>query len=474
MIQTFSYMLSLRLACCALLALSALYPVAAQTDTLVVSMEEAVRAALSVSPEMGREQAQVDFARARLSLARSSRFLTEFNATSAHAASPAIDNPNNTPVDRLYLDPDVRNDWDQLSLFNRLDVEAIQPLWTWGELGGNIRAARAGVDVEEAARGAKEIEVAARTAELYWSLLLTEELYRLTSDAGDIVTRAKTEINRLLDEGAEDVDMADLYQVQITEQEFFQRSTEVVESRHTARAALRRQLFLADDHIVVVQDAVLNPLAFTLEPLEVYQMQALGLRPELDQVAAGLEARQALVDVARSAYFPKVFLGVNARYSWAANRHRQRNPYIGDPFLSRNLQTGLGMRLDLNFAQTRSRVRQARAEVDDVRFQSEAARQLVLFEVEEAYRNVIIAKAAVDAREEQLLLSRQWLLDEQINFDLDLGDTENLVKAVRDNLTLRAARHEAVFSYNRAVVRLLQKTGTLVDRIRTGMLVDTN
>jgi outer membrane protein TolC len=442
-------------------------------DTLVVSMQEAIRTALDVSPEVGREQAQVDYARARLGLARSSRFLTEFTATSAHAASPAIDNPNGTPTDRLYLDPDVRNDWDDLSLFNRLEIEAIQPLWTWGELGGNIRAARAGVGVEEAARDVKTLDVAVRTGELYWSLLLTEELYRLTGEAGDIVRQAKDEIRRLLDEGAQDVDYADLYQVQITEQEFFQRSVEVEERRRTARAALRRQLFLPDDRTVAVSDITLEPLPFTLEALEVYQARALGERPELRQAAAGLEAREALVEVARSAFFPKLFLGVNARYSWAPDRHRQRNPYVGDPFLSRNLQAGLGMRLNLNMAQTRSRVRQARAEVDDVQYQADAARQLILFEVEEAYRNVVIARAAVDAREAAVLVSREWLLDEQINFDMDLGDTENLVKAVRDNLSLRVQRHEAVFNYNRAVLRLLAKTGRLADLAASGTLVDT-
>ncbi len=444
-----------------------------QPDTLVVSMQEAIRNALDVSPEVGREQAQVDYARARLGLARSSRFLTEFTATSAHAASPAIDNPNGTPTDRLYLDPDVRNDWDDLSMFNRLEIEAIQPLWTWGELGGNIRAARAGVGVEEAARDVKTLDVAVRTAELYWSLLLTEELHRLTGEAGDIVRKAKDEIQRLIEEGAEDVDYADLYQVQITEQEFFQRSVEVEERRRTARAALRRQLFLPDDRTVAVADITLEPLPFTLEALEVYQARALGERPELRQAAAGLEAREALVDVARSAFFPKLFLGVNARYSWAPDRHRQRNPYVGDPFLSRNLQAGLGMRLNLNLAQTRSRVRQARAEVDDVQYQADAARQLILFEVEEAYRNVVIARAAVDAREAAVLVSREWLLDEQINFDLDVGDTENLVKAVRDNLSLRVQRHEAVFNYNRAVVRLLARTGRLADLASSGTLVDT-
>lgn len=440
-------------------------PTPRSLDTLTVTMNQAILTALDVSPEVATEQAGLEFAKARHSLAKSSRFLTNFEATSAHSATPGLENPNGTPTDRLYLDPDVRNDWEDLNLFNRLEIEALQPIWTWGELGGNIRAAASGVAVERAVREGKEIEVATRTAELYWSLLLTEELFRLTGEAGDVVAQAKEEIDRLLKEGAQDVDMADLYQVQITEQEFEQRVVEAREARRTARSALRRQLFLADDQTVSAADVQLLPMAAPVEALEVYQQRALDSRPELAQARAGLAATDALVDVARSDFYPKVFIGVTARYGYAADRHRQRNPFVGDPFLTQSVETGLGLRLKLNVAQTRSRVQQARARHDEVRFQRDAARQLILFEVEKAWRDVVIAQQAVASREAALKISRQWLLDEQINFDLDLGDTENLVKAVRDNLTLRAQRHEAVFNYNMAVVRLYEKTGTLLQRV---------
>ncbi|PIQ60519.1 MAG: transporter [Bacteroidetes bacterium CG12_big_fil_rev_8_21_14_0_65_60_17] len=454
--------------------LAGLRPVMAQpsSDTLTISIHDAIRAALSVSPEVATEQAGVDFAKARHNLAKSSRILTNFEATSAHSATPGLDNPNNTPTDRLYLDPDVRNDWENLNLFNRLEVEALQPIWTWGELGGNIRAARAGIDVERAVREQKELEVASRTAELYWSLLLTEELFRLTGEAGDVVAQAKNEIDRLLQEGAEDVDMADLYQVQITEQEFMQRVVEAREARRTARSALRRQLFLPDNQTVAVAEVQLKPISAPVEPLEAYQQRALDNRPELARARAGERATDALVDVARSDFFPKLFFGVTARYGYAADRHRQRNPFVGDPFLTQSVETGLGLRLKLNAAQTRSRVQQAQARHDEVRYQHDAARQLVLFEVEKAWRDVLIARQAVTSREEALKISRQWLLDEQINFDLDLGDTENLVKAVRDNLTLRAQRHEAVFNYNMTVLRLYEKTGTLLELVESGTLLD--
>ncbi|MDE2996966.1 MAG: TolC family protein [Bacteroidota bacterium] len=440
-------------------------------DTLRVDLSAALQRSLDVSPEVDATEAKRAFADARLSLARASRFLTEFTATTAHAVAPAIDNPNNTPSDRLYLDPEVRNDWDDLSPFNRIEFEAIQPLWTWGELGSSIDAAQAGVAVDAAGVRMTEDEVLTRTAELYYGLQLADALGRLTREAGDIVEQAKEEIDRLLEEGASDVDYADLFQVEITEQEFFQRKIEVEESRALARSALSRQLFLPEGQRIDVTQSFLEAIELEIAGLEEWQSRALNERPDLDQVQAGIQARESLVDAARSDYYPKFFLGLSGKWAYAAGRERQRNPYVSDPFLSRGVQAGLALRQNLNFSQTRAKVRQAEAEHAEVRAQGDALRQLVLFEVEQAWRRVTITRAAMEAREEALLISKRWLRDEQINFDLDLGDTENLVRAVRDNLSLQAQREQAVHDYNVAVIRLLRKTGQLKAYLENGTLL---
>jgi outer membrane protein len=440
-------------------------------DTLVVSLSDAIIRSLEISPEVRAKAAKVDYSSARYSLARASRFLPDFTATSAHSTAPALDNPNNTPADRLYLDPDVRNDWNDLSMFNQIEFSAIQPVWTWGEVDQSIAAAKAGIAVDEAIELGTSHQVAERAAQLYYTLQLTEALARLTSEAGDIVDKAKTEINRLLEEGDAGVDDADLFQVQITEQEFLQRVVEAEESRKTARAALTRLLFLEDGQTAAVSSVLLEPLPFEAQPLVSYQELALKNRPELQHASAGLEARSALVNVARSNWYPKFVMGLSGKWSYAAGRERQPNPYVGDAFLSRSLQIGFGFRQNLNFGQTRAKVAQARAEESEVQFQAEAARQLILFEVEEAYRNVLITYAAVTSREQALQISKEWLRLEQVNFDLEIGDTENLVKAVRDNLSLRASRHEAVYKYNLAVIKLMSKTGILLASVQDGTIV---
>lgn len=447
-----------------LLPLTSRAQVAAETDTLRLGVGEAVRRALAASPEVEAVQAQVSFAEARHDFALANRFASEFMLETAHAVAPGLENtPEGVPSGHYYLYPDLRNDWEDVRPFNRFEANLIQPIYTWGELGGSIRAARKGIAVELAEVEQKQLEIALRTGQLYYGLLLAEQLSRLTEEAGDVVDRAEREIRRLLDEGAADVDDADLFQVQITEQEFIRRVVEVQQSLRTAQSALGRQLFVPETTVIVPEDIVLQPIPFELDSLQYYQALALENRPEIQQAQAGVEARTSLVRVARSDYYPKLFLGIESRITLSEGRYRQPNPYVSDPFRGRSLRAGLGLRLPLNFAQTKAKVEQSRAELHEVEHQLTAARQLVLFEVEEAYRNVIIAKAAVEAQDEALTISQEWLRAEQINFDLDLGDTENLVKAVQASLELEASYYEEVRRYNVAVLRLLAATGTVTE-----------
>ncbi len=449
-------------------------------DTVRLGLTEAVQNALDVSPEVGQRRAQQRFAEARSDQAQANRYLTDlsFNAVSSFAPGIDIPSTNDRPENELYLNPDVENDWSPGALrpFGRAEIVARQPLFTWGELSGTIEAAQHGVAVENARVDQKALEVAARTGEIYYNVLLTRELNRLVDRTEKVIDRAKKEINRLLEEGDESVDQADLFQTRLTEEEQTRRAVEIKQNQKKARSALRRQLFLSDETVVRTTPEELTPLDFSVHPDSLSHYIALGLknRPEVDQAAAGIEAREALVDVAKSDYYPK--LGVQASLSQSITLPERPNPsnaFVGDSFMGTGTRTGLGIELDLNFRQTAARVEQAKAELSEVEQQQTAARQLVRFEVEEAYRNLITKKTAVESRDRATTIAGEWLRTEQVDFDLGFGDTENLVKAVRADLEAEARYMEAVKNYNVAVLTLLRTTGTLTDRIRNGTLVDT-
>lgn len=462
-------------------ALAALPADTLPADTVRVSIGSAIERALSESPEVGQRQSERRFARARYAEARASRYLTDISLNTAHAFAPGLDIPgdNTLPDDRLYLNPNIENDWTPGALrpFNSFEVVARQPLWTWGELSGTVDAAEHAVDLEAGRVDEQALEVSLRTGEVYYGVLLAQALDRLAARTDDVIQRAKREVQRLLDEGAEDVDDADLFEVRLTEQEFRRRRVQITQQLQTARTALRRQLFVPDGTPLQVEAEALEPLSFALhrDSLAHYTALALQRRPEQAQARAGAAAREAQVRVARSGYYPK--LGFQASYGFRftlPDRPRQDNAFIGDSFRGNSTRTGFGVRMNLNFKQTQARVRQAEANLNAVRHQQTAAEQLIRFEVEEAYRNVIVAETDVASRDEDVTITGEWLRTEQINFDLGFGSTENLVRAVRANIEAEASYFEAVRRYNVAVLRLLDATGTLARRAESGMLLEAS
>lgn len=452
---------------------------AVPADTVRLGVEQAMTDALEASPEVDIREAQRSRAAARSQEARASRFLTDVSLTTAHSFAPGLNVPssNSQPDDQLYLNPDVTNDWTPTALrpFTSANIVARQPILTWGELSGQIDAARHAVDVESAEVEAKALEVATRTGEVYYNLLLAQALDRLARRTSDVIDRAEDELQRMKEEGAEDYEEADLFKLRLTREEYRRRNTEIDQRMQTARSALRRQLLLPDRAFVAPAASDLEPIDFSIHPdsLTYYTDLALRNRPELRQARAGLKARRAQVDVARSDYYPK--LGFQATYGYSftlPSRPRQENAFVGDSFRGNTTRTGFGIQMNLNFRQTRARVEQAQAQVNEVRHQKEGAQQLVRFEVERAYRDLLVAQTNVASRDRDVTTTGEWLRTEQINFDLGFGDTENLIEAVRANLEAEARYYEAVQAYNVAVLRLLDATGVLADRARSGMLLD--
>ena len=448
-------------------------PVPPPQDTLRVGLFEAIGRSLEESPEVAQRLAALDYAQARHAEARASRYLPRFSLQTTHSVAPGLKGIE--PGDResaLYLNPDVENDWEDLRPFNAFIIEAGQPLWTWGELSGSIRAARYGEQVDAARVEEKALEVAFRTAELYYNVLLTQQLGRLTGEAEETLDRAEREVRRLLEEGDTTVSEADLFQVQISQQEFRRRVVELKQRGRTAASGLSRQLFAPAGTAALPATALLEPVEFEMRPLEEYVELALQHRPELRQARAGVAARKALVEVEASEYYPKLIIGGRFGGRYAHGRPSQESAYIGEPFIGGTSEAGFRIEQNLNFFQTRARVEQAEAELNEVRAQRAAARQLVPFEVEEAWRNVVSAKGALQARDRAFTLAKEWERLEQTNYDLGFGSTDDLTSALQSRLQLQIAYYEAVRDYNVAVMRLLRVIGLLNEPEQVGTLVD--
>jgi outer membrane protein TolC len=439
-------------------------PTMAQT-----TLDSLITAALQVSPDLQASWARAEGSLAQVAEARAARTVPGLSFSTVQSVAPTITNPNGVPNEARYLDPDVRNDWTNLSPYLYAEMSAVQPIYTWGALQRTMDAATAAADLAEAQHNEARDDVALRTGRLYFGLLAARDLTDLAREAARLVGQAKSEIQTMLNEGSDEVDDADLFEALIAEQEIAAQAVEADEQRQLLEHWLGRQVSL-DPSVRFTLPAELAPVAPVTSALEDLQRIGLSARSEMAQASSALDARMAQADVARALTRPQLFVGISANYGAAANRDWVPNPYVSDPFLRRSVRVGFGIRQSLDFDGNKARIDRANARVSEVRAIQRAAEQVVLAEVEEAYRTVLIAHETLTRREEALTLSKEWLRTEQINFDLMLGDIANLVKAVKANLELRAAHIEAIQQYNQRVLALYHATGTLAEQAEAAML----
>ena len=433
------------------------------------TLDSLITAALQVSPDLQASWARAEGSLAQVAEARAARTLPGLSFSTVQSVAPTITNPNDVPNEARYLDPEVRNDWTNLSPYLYAEMSAVQPIYTWGALQRTMDAATAAVDLAEAQHNEARDDVALRTGRLYFGMLAARDLTDLAQEAARLVGQAKSELQRMLDEGSDEVDDADLFEALITEQEIAAQAVEADEQRQLLENWLGRQVSL-DPSVRFTVPAKLAPVARITTALEDLQRLGLSTRSELAQASSALDARMAQADVARALTRPQLFVGLSANYGAAANRDWVPNPYVSDPFLRRSVRVGFGIRQSLDFDGNKARIDRARARVAEVSAIQRAAEQVVLAEVEEAYRSVLIADETLTRREEALTLSKEWLRTEQINFDLMLGDIANLVKAVKANLELRAAHIEAIQQYNQRVLALYHATGMLAQQAEANLL----
>lgn len=207
-----------------------------------------------------------------------------------------------------------------------------------------------------------------------------------------------------------------------------------------AKASLDHAMGLETNRSYKVEDI----LAYA-EPsgsLENFQRQAYEQRPDLKERLAQEEGARGEVEGARSNYFP--FLvgsgSVNAR---------------GADFpLTSNWDAAVILDFPLDWFRVRHQVDGAKAHLTQVREQTEAARQKVALEVEEAYNDVQSARQRIPLAEQNLTEAKERL---EIAEGRYKGGVGNIIEFIDAQTFLAGAETgyiRTLYDYNQAVAHL--------------------
>jgi len=413
-----------------------------------------IRAALAHSPDLGAAAADLAAARAQLSVAKAGRYgESEYNQVLGfvNRARGTVTNPN--PDDK-------KNDvFNGLGPFTRIDLTINIPLWTFGKLDAALEAAQDGLASEQAHGEAKRAEVVLSTKQLYYGLVLSRQLSLVLHDMLDTMDKAVKKTQERLDAGSTAVTEIDLLKLKAGRAKFAKGVFEVDASMELTRSALAHTIGLPGPEGFEIADAKLQPTDATVGPLEEYLADGPGRRPEARQLATGLAAQSAKVNLEQAGYYPMIFFATGVQWAHAGNRDEQTNPFASDDFNFVRPLGFVGIHWDLNFFMTQAKVDEARADLDRVAAQQREATSGLQLEIRRAYSDVVQSRQTITATEEGRKAGRGLLILTLSNFDLGIGEAEELFKGLGTYTEASSDYLRAVHDYNVAVATLSKAVG---------------
>lgn len=435
-------------------------------DTLSINLTEFIERGISNSGQLAYESGKVDLARNRVQTAKAQRIFPRFELNTQHGVIPGVetDNPN-LGDGELYLDPDLTNDWENWAIFTRAEITATQPVFTWGAVSSAVQAAEAGARSAQYEFSAVKAEAELQLYDLYYSYLLAIEISRILEDANEQLERVDSEIENMREEGNPDLQEADVFEFEIFKAEFVTRTTEVQQSLDYIKRVWDYALQAEPGTMYVPEANFLDPVPYELEDYAFYQQNAMQERPEMMGVEFGIRALKNRLEAEKSRQYPLLFLGITGSFAHTPNRPRQTNPFIRNTTNYGSVGVGFGIRQNLNIFSMRASVDEARIEYKRVNDLEKAISDRIILDLNDRYREAVIAETRMKQTEEALSTARKWVRNEQLNYDIGFGDVENLVDAVQKELELRVQLKQNIYELNKKIAALYRAGGFPISQL---------
>jgi outer membrane protein len=402
----------------------------------VLSLNQAVKAALDNQPRLRQASASVRAADARVDQAFAP-LLPQVNGRAAYTASLTgaradTFQPGNTAIAN--------------GTFN-FSVTASQIVYDFGQARGRWHASQASADVQRQSAEAARLDVALAVKNSYFQARAQKALIDVARDALDNQARHLAQIQGFVDVGTRP--RIDVVQAQADRASAELSLVNAENAYAIAKAQLVQAMGSEAPADFEVSDETLP--AVTGEDGSSAQLlsQALASRPDVRAAVGTVRAQELSAKALEGAYGPTI------RVSGALSE-------TGAPLDS--LRWGLSGTAELNWpiflgGQTKAQVAEARANLDGFSAQVAELRQQVLLEIEQARVSVRGAKQALTTSDQIVANSRERLTLAEGRYQTGVGSIIELADAQLALTTALGQRVQAEYSLSTARAALSKALG---------------
>ena len=436
----------------------------AHGETVVMDLEQAVERAVAVDPRITEKERKVDLARAQLREVRGAEGWN-FDMNTFLGIAPTVrggffETTNDNGTKSLGIPSDAF-DINGLSPWYYLDIKLTKPLHTFGKIKHYSKAAAGNIQVKRGDIKLARAQTRMDIAKAYYGYLAARDSRRMLGDMMAKLHKAQDILRGWLERGEGNAKQSDVYALQTGAALIERYQAEAQGYERIALEGLRILTGLGPDDQVRVADRRLKPLPLPEEDLNTLTAKAMTLRPEVRQLAAGLDARREYMLARRSEAMPNLYAGVAGSISYAPLREDFTDVSIYDPFYFAGMTPVIGFKWDWNSGRQPAQVAQAQAELDATIALRDQARMGIPFQVAEQYHTVQAHYQMVQRLYEGSRAGRRWLISSYADFEAGLEETDNLVTAFQGYVAAYGDYLKTVNAYNMHVERLKVVTGEI-------------
>ncbi|HHH48495.1 MAG TPA: TolC family protein [Gammaproteobacteria bacterium] len=436
----------------------------AQAETVVLDLQQAVDRALAVDPRIAEKEYHVDRARAQLREVRGAGgWALDLNTFLGFAPKVrgGIFETTNTDGTKSIGIPSDAFDINGLSPWYYLEARLIKPLHTFGKITHYSKAAAGNIQVKRGDVRLARAQTRMDVAKAYYGYLAARDTRRLLDDMHDKLQAALDLLQDWLDKGEGDAKQSNLFALKTGVALVQRYQAEAQGYERTALEGLRILTGLGPNSEVQVADKRLKPLPLPEGSLKELTAKAMTQRPEVRQLAAGLDARREFMLAKRSESLPNIYAGVAGSISYAPGRRDFTDVSIYDPFYFAGMTPVIGLKWDWDSGRQPAQVAQAKAELDATLALRDQARMGIPFQVAEQYHAVHSHHEMVQQLYEGSRSGRRWLISTYADFEAGIEETDRLVAAFQGYVAAYGDYLRVVNAYNMHVERLRVVTGDI-------------
>ncbi len=426
---------------------------------VVLNLDQCIKKAIEVSPEIGESRYEEEVYKSK-KLQADSAVYPQIEVLAITGPSPRAKKEQISPTVNTSVGTTVNG------IFGSTDATLIQPIYTFGKISSYKEAASSGIKVAKAGADKKTSDIVLRTKELYYGFLLAKDMRNLVLEVKDELVESIKKAEKQIEIGSPWADEVNLFKLRAFLGEIDKNLNETEKGIALAKDALVTSMGLPRGTEFDTAEPSLTPESKLPEELNNYIKNAIELRPEFIQLKEGMNARNALIGVEKSSYYPQLFLGLKASVAGATNRDKVDNPYIYDYFSHAYGAAFMGLKWSIDFGITEGRVKEAQAEYHKLLEKKKFADEAIPFQVRKAYLDLEEAKKNIVETEKAYRNARKWLVAAVANFDLGIGDAKEVADAAMAYAQMKANNLRSIYNHRMSFANLLYATGLDMKEIK--------